>query len=186
MKLRYIPNIITAIRLLLLIPFMYGLLNEAYQLSFYVFFFAGLSDGLDGWLARRYQWQSQLGGLLDPLSDKLFVSCSYITLGYLAQLPWWLVILVLLRDVIIIGGVSIYRFLFGPIEFYSTMLSKTNTVLQGCVVFSTVFQMGFFLLPIWLYQGLIITTTLTTAISCLHYIYLGSTMAYQKMQTRIN
>ena len=181
MKLHHIPNIITFIRILLLIPFMHGLLNEQYQLAFYIFFFAGFSDGLDGYLARRYQWQSQLGGMLDPISDKLFVSCSYLTLGYLDQLPWWLVVLVLSRDVIIVGGVSLYQYLCGPVDFHSTMLSKTNTVLQGFVVFSTVFQMGFMMLPVWLYQGLIAVTTFTAAASCLHYIFLGSTMAYKKL-----
>lgn len=181
MMLHHIPNIITGIRLLLLIPFMYGLLYEHYQASFYIFFFAGLSDGLDGYIARRFNWQSKLGGMLDPISDKLFVSCSYITLGYLAQIPWWLVILVLSRDVIIIGGVSFYQYLCGPVDFHSTLLSKTNTVLQGCVVFSAVFQMGFTPLPVWLYQGLLIITATTTSLSCLHYIYLGCSMAYRKL-----
>lgn len=181
MKRHHIPNIITLLRVFLLLPFIYTLLNGAYQTAFYIFFFAGLSDGLDGYLARRYQWQSRLGGMLDPISDKLFVSCSYLSLGWLNALPWWLVILVLTRDLIIIGGVSLYQYLCGSVDFHSTLLSKTNTVLQGMVVFATIFQLGFSALPTVLFQGLIVLTTLTTALSCLHYIYLGSTMAYQKL-----
>jgi len=183
MKLHHIPNIVTFTRIILLIPFLYTLLHEQYQASFYIFFFAGLSDGLDGWLARRFNWQSKLGGMLDPLSDKLFVSCSYLTLGYLGQIPWWLVLLVLGRDIIIMGGVSFYQYLYGPIEFHSTLLSKTNTVLQGCVVFSCVFQLGFMLMPVWLFQGLIFVTAATTAASCLHYIYLGCSMASKKLSS---
>ena len=182
MKFHHIPNIVTLFRMLLLIPFMYTLLTGDYQIAFYIFFFAGLTDGLDGWLARRYNWQTQLGGMLDPLSDKLFVSCSYLSLGYLEQIPWWLVTLVLGRDIIIMGGVSLYQFICGPVDFYSTVLSKTNTVLQGLVVFGCVFQLGFTPLPVWLFQGLIIVTALTTTASCLHYIYLGSSMAYKKLK----
>jgi cardiolipin synthase len=184
MKLRHIPNIITLTRLILLLPFLYTLLNNHYQIAFYIFFFAGFSDGLDGYLARRYNWQSQLGGFLDPLSDKLFVSCSYITLGYLNQIPWWLVCIVLGRDVIIMIGVKLYEYLCGSFTFHSTMLSKTNTVLQGCVVFAAVFQMGFMPLPQLLYQGLILVTTITTMISGCHYIWLGSNMTYQKFKNK--
>lgn len=180
MKARYIPNIITITRLILLIPFMYTLLNDDYRTAFLIFFFAGFTDGLDGYLARRYDWQSKLGSLLDPLSDKLFVSCSYLALGYLGQIPWWLIFTVLGRDLIIVGGVSLYQYLCGPITFHSTMLSKTNTVLQGCVVFSAVFQLGFAPLPYWLFQSLIVTTTVTTSLSCLHFIWLGSSMTYLK------
>ena len=179
MKLRHIPNMITFLRIALLIPFMYCLHHNRYDVAFYIFFFAGLSDGLDGYLARRYNWQSQLGGMLDPISDKLFVSCSYLSLGWLGQLPWWLVFLVLARDVIIVAGVAVYQMLIGPVAFHSTMLSKTNTVLQGFIVFGTLFQMAFTTLPIWLFWGLIYLTSATTAISCLHYIYLGSSMAYK-------
>lgn len=180
MKARHIPNIITIMRLILLIPFMYTLLHEQYKSAFVIFFFAGFTDGLDGYLARRFSWQSKLGSLLDPLSDKLFVSCSYLTLGYLNQIPWWLIFTVLGRDVIIVGGVALYQYLCGKITFHSTMLSKTNTVLQGCVVFAAVFQLGFMSLPYWLFQALIIVTTTTTALSCLHFIWLGSSMTYQK------
>ncbi len=184
MKARHIPNIITITRLLFLIPFLYTLLNEYYQTSFIIFFFAGFTDGLDGFLARRYHWESKLGRLLDPLSDKLFMSSSYLTLGYLGQIPWWLIFFVLGRDIIILGGVSLYQRLCGPIEFHSTMLSKTNTVLQGFVVFTAVFQMGFIALPYWLFQSLIVVTTLTTAASFAHYIWLGFSMTYYKFKDK--
>lgn len=184
MKLRYIPNLITITRLILLLPFLYTMLNDNYQAAFYIFFFAGFSDGLDGYLARRFQWQSQLGGFLDPLSDKLFVSCTYITLGYLNQLPWWLVGMVLGRDVIIMLGVKAYQYLCDEVIFHSTMLSKTNTVLQGFVVFAALFQMAFTPLPLWLFQTLIMITATTTALSCLHYIWLGSSMTYQNYKNK--
>ena len=184
MKARHIPNIITIARLILLLPFLYTLFNEYYKTCFIIFFFAGFTDGLDGFLARRYHWESKLGSILDPLSDKLFVACSYLSLGYLNQIPWWLVLAVLGRDIIIMGGVSLYQHICGSVNFHSTMLSKTNTVLQGCVVFAAVFQLGFTKLPTLVFQSLIVVTTLTTAASCGHYIWLGLFMTYEKFKNQ--
>lgn len=184
MNPRHLPNFITITRLILLLPFLYTLHNEYYKTCFILFFFAGFTDGLDGYLARRFHWESKLGSILDPLSDKLFVACSYLSLGYLGQLPWWLIISVLGRDIIILGGVSLYQQICGSVDFHSTMLSKTNTVLQGCVVFGAVFQLGFTPLPAWLFQTLIIVTTCTTAASCAHYIWLGLMMTYHKFKEK--
>lgn len=180
MKLRYIPNIITITRMILLIPFLHSLLNEQYKLAFYLFFFAGLTDGLDGWIARHFNWQSQIGGMLDPISDKLFVSSSFITLGLLEQLPWWVVFLVLIRDAIIIAGVSAYRYFIGPLVFHSTRLSKWNTVLQGMVIFISIYQLAFTALPTAVFWSLVYGMSATTLASCLHYIWLGTTMAYRQ------
>ncbi len=179
MKLHHIPNIITFFRLMLLGPCIYGLLNEQYVTAFYLFFLAGLSDGLDGWVARRYQWQSQLGGFLDPLSDKLFVSLSYITLGHLGQVPWWLVFIVLFRDVFIVSAVAAWQYMFGHVEFNPTFLSKTNTVLQGLVIFIAIFQLAFHPVATWLFQGLIATITITTLATLVQYSYLAY-LAYQE------
>lgn len=185
MKLSYLPNIVTGFRILLLVPFMYTLLHGQYVATFYIFVIAGFSDGLDGWLARRFNWQSRLGGFMDPLSDKLFVSISYLTLGWLHQIPWWLVYIVLTRDVVIVCAVGLWQCLVGPVEFKPTFLSKTNTVLQGFVIFTALFQMAYFAIPVWLFNSLLIVITSTTCASLLHYLYLACD-AYRQIKKKTN
>ncbi len=184
MKLRHLPNILTSFRLLLLCPFLITLLNGHYQTTFYIFIIAGFTDGLDGWFARHYQWQSQLGGLLDPLADKLFVAASYITLAYLKQLPWWLVFIVLTRDVIIMSAIAIWEALWGHPEFNPSFLSKSNTVLQGFVIFIALFQLAYFPVPSWFFNGLIGVITVTTLSSFLNYAFSWGIKARNKWHGR--
>lgn len=170
MKLRHIPNIITLIRIVLLIPFLMALFDLHYKLAFYIFIVAGTTDGFDGWLARRYHWESKMGAMLDPLSDKLFVAVSYLSMGYFNQLPWWLIIIVLTRDVIIIAGVGLWKCFFGDLEFNPTFFSKTNTVLQGVVVAIALFQLAYMPVPTWFFDSLLILITSTTLLSLMDYM----------------
>jgi cardiolipin synthase len=180
MKLNYIPNIVTLLRMLLLAPFLFTLLDLQYKLAFYIFVIAGLSDGVDGWLARRFHWETKLGAMLDPLSDKLFVAASYITMGYLDKIPWWLVSIVLIRDVIIITGVACWEWLIGPLDFNPTFFSKTNTVLQGIVIFVALFQMAYMPVPVWFFNSLLGLITLTTCASLIDYIRIAVYLPHKK------
>ncbi|HAT9653444.1 TPA: CDP-alcohol phosphatidyltransferase family protein, partial [Legionella pneumophila subsp. pneumophila] len=105
MILKHIPNTLTLLRLVLIAPFLMYLFHHEYVKAFYIFIAAGLTDGLDGWLARHFQWQSFFGSFVDPLADKLLVASSFISLALLNSLPWWLVLLVFLRDFTISMGV---------------------------------------------------------------------------------
>ncbi|MGC1182533.1 CDP-alcohol phosphatidyltransferase family protein, partial [Legionella sp.] len=98
MILRHLPNALTLFRLGLIAPFLIYLYHQEYVNSFITFILAGLTDGLDGFLARRFNCQSFFGSFVDPLADKLLIASSFISLALIGILPWWLVTLVFLRD----------------------------------------------------------------------------------------
>ena len=131
MKLNQIPNIISVIRILLVAPVVYCLLNQQFQVAWWLFVIAGISDGVDGYLARRFNWQTELGATLDPIGDKLLMVFSYLALGWLAQLPIWLVILVILRDVVIVSGTLFYRRLTGENELERMAAAKAWSIWEG-------------------------------------------------------
>jgi cardiolipin synthase len=95
-----------------------------------LFVIAGVTDSLDGWLAKRFHWQSRLGEILDPLADKLLLVSSYITFAWLELLPTWFVVCIILRDVIIVLGGVLYRIFFGNVIIAPTYISKLNTLMQ--------------------------------------------------------
>ena len=107
---------------------------------------AGLSDAVDGYLAKRFHWETELGGYLDPLADKLLVACVFIAMGWLGELPSWLVIAVVTRDVLIIIAVLLAWLLVRPVRIKPFAVSKANTVAQlalaATVLADTGFQLG--------------------------------------------
>lgn len=172
MILKHIPNLLTITRLVLITPFLMFLYQEQYTHAFYIFIFAGFTDGLDGFLARHYQWQSIFGSFTDPLSDKLLIASSFISLAYIGKLPWWLVILVFLRDVTISVGVLFwYYFLNRQLNFQPTLLSKINTVLQIGLVTFCLFELAFFEISSTLRLILITITGITTASTYVDYVW---------------
>lgn len=143
MRARDIPNLITVGRFLLVPPVVWVLLQEKYSLALLLFFIAGASDGLDGYLAKRFDWTSRLGALLDPLADKaLLVSC-YAVLTWSGLLPVWLLVLVLLRDLVIVCGAVIYHFYIARLDAEPTLISKTNTLMQILLVLLVIVNQGF-------------------------------------------
>ncbi len=125
-----IPNLITLARLFL-VPFtVWLIISEAYEWAFLSFVVAGASDGIDGFLARRYNWRTELGAYLDPLADKALLVSVYVTLGFLKILPAWLVILVVSRDVLIVGAVLLSRLVDKPLRMSPLTVSKINTLIQ--------------------------------------------------------
>src|SRR5512140_3058575 len=99
----YAPNQITILRLVFVAPVIVSILYGAYTAAFVLVLIAGLSDGMDGLLARKLGQQTTLGTYLDPIADKLLLTSSFVALGFAGQLPLWLIILVLTRDIIIIA-----------------------------------------------------------------------------------
>ena len=106
-------------------------------------FYAGFSDGLDGYLANRFDWKTRLGGLLDPVADKLLVAGMFITLAWVGQIPVWLAAIVILRDVVIFGGAVAYNFLIEPVQGEPSRVSKLNTALELMFLFFALSQAGF-------------------------------------------
>lgn len=170
MILRHIPNILTVTRLILITPFLVFLHQQQYAYAFYIFMFAGFTDGLDGWLARQFKWQSAFGSFTDPISDKLLIASSFISLACIGKLPWWLVLLVFTRDLAIsLGVLAWYFILHQPLNFKPSFLSKINTVFQLALVTLCLFEQAFFETNLPLHNALIIVTALTTAGSFIDY-----------------
>jgi cardiolipin synthase len=127
---RQIPNVLTALRILLVVPIVALLLQRQFAAAAGLFLLAALSDGLDGLLARRFGWQTRLGGLLDPLADKLLVNACFLALWWLDKVPGWLPALVGLRDLVIVGGALAYHWRIGQVEMAPSALGKASTVAQ--------------------------------------------------------
>lgn len=125
-----IPNFITLGRILLVPVIIWAIASGQMAAAFILFFIAGVSDAVDGYLAKRFNMQSEIGALLDPLADKCLLVSIYIALGITADIPRWLVILVVSRDIIIVGAVIVSWLLDRPIPMKPLMVSKLNTLAQ--------------------------------------------------------
>ncbi|WP_375737743.1 CDP-alcohol phosphatidyltransferase family protein [Pseudomonas boanensis] len=129
-----LPNLLTLLRLALVLPIAGLLLSERYSQALSLFVIASLSDALDGFLARQFGWTSRLGKLFDPLADKLLLVTSVICLAIAQLLPSWLALLVCLRDLLILLGAGLFRMLVGPTQFTPSWLGKLSTLLQMVLV----------------------------------------------------
>lgn len=125
-----IPNLITMARILLVPLTIWLIILGEHDLALLAFFTAGVSDAIDGYVARRFDLQTELGAYLDPVADKALLVSVYVTLGFLAVLPSWLVILVVSRDVLIIGAIILSWLMAQPIRVRPLLVSKVNTLAQ--------------------------------------------------------
>ena len=180
MKARDIPNVITALRFLLVPPVVILLLQERFTAALIVFGVAGLSDGLDGFLARRFDWRSRLGGIMDPLADKLLVVSSFVTLGWLGLIPAWLVLLVILRDLVIIAGATFYHMRIEQFDAEPSVASKLNTAAQVLLVLAVLYSSGIQALPVMLMDVLLYGVLVTTLWSGFDYVWTWGRRAMQR------
>ncbi len=126
----WLPNAITLIRIMLVLPTAWLLWQQDYLTALVLMAIAGSSDALDGWLARRFHWQSRLGAALDPVADKLLVAVMFIVFTLQGQIPLLVALIVLGRDFVILSGAVVYRLLYGPYDLSPTFVSKANTAMQ--------------------------------------------------------
>jgi cardiolipin synthase len=132
-----IPNLITLGRILLVPVVVWAIMSNAMWIAFVLFVVAGISDGVDGYLAKRFNMTTELGAYLDPLADKALIVSIYLTLGINGDIPRWLVILVVSRDILIVGGIMLSWLMGNPLKIRPLLVSKLNTVAQivfACVV----------------------------------------------------
>jgi len=132
-----IPNLITLGRILLVPVVVWAIYSGAMWIALVLFLAAGVSDAVDGFLAKRFDMASELGAYLDPLADKALIVSIYVTLGIKEVIPGWLVILVVSRDIMIVGAVMLSWVLGSPVLMKPLLVSKLNTVAQivfACVV----------------------------------------------------
>src|SRR6187431_504207 len=131
-----IPNLITLGRILLVPVLVWAIISGEMQLAFLLFLVAGISDAIDGFLAKRFNMATVLGAYLDPLADKVLIVSIYVALGFVGALPAWLVILVVSRDIMIVGAVMLSWLIGRPVAIRPALVSKLNTAAQ--IVFATV------------------------------------------------
>jgi cardiolipin synthase len=138
-----IPNYITIFRFIL-VPFIVMALLSGYVGAALIgFVIAGVSDGIDGFIARRYNQGSELGAYLDPIADKLLLISLFVVLGFVKELPVWLVVIVVSRDIFIIGAVLLGAVIGKPLEMHPLLVSKANTAFQIILVAVTLADIAF-------------------------------------------
>jgi cardiolipin synthase len=136
--LRQLPNLISSIRIVLIVPVAMALAQHRPVTTLWLFGVAAVSDGVDGFLAKRFGWQSELGGILDPVADKLMLATVFVMLALLGSVPIWLTTAVIVRDCVIVLGAISYRVLLGPVPAQPSTISKLNTLCQVAFILSVV------------------------------------------------
>jgi len=165
-----LPNLITLARLLSVPLTIWLILNDSYATAFWVFVCAGASDALDGFIAKRFDCRTQLGALLDPVADKALLGSVYLALGIAGLLPNWLVILVVFRDVLIIGGYMLIQTTAVPRQFDPLYISKINTLMQLTLVAFVLARLGLDFSDGEVTRFLVAATAVTTVLSGLSYL----------------
>ena len=128
--MRHLPNLICLARIALIWPIAVALIGGNYDLALFLLTAAAVSDGLDGYLAKRFGWTSELGKILDPLADKLLLITLFLVGAWIGLVPWWLTLTAVTRDVGILIGAFVWRFWIGPFSVGPSIISKINTGLQ--------------------------------------------------------
>ena len=165
-----LPNIITLMRLVLVPVVVWSLLVGEYALGFTAFLLAGVSDGVDGWIARHFDQRSELGAWLDPIADKALLVATFVMLGILAELPLWLVVLVVSRDAIILGAVLLATIMANPVPIRPLLVSKANTAAQIALVVWTLAALAWELRVPAIHVALVVAVTALTLWSGLAYL----------------
>lgn len=167
-----IPNILTLARILLIPLIVIFLLANQLGKALAVFMVAGVTDGLDGFIARMFHQKSKLGAYLDPLADKLLLVTTFLLMAHLDLLPMWLVVIVVSRDFLIILGVITFTFHSVKFDINPSIISKLTTLMQIILVIMGLLTPLFHLKNIWLF-ALSVFTALITVASGSHYLLMG-------------
>ncbi len=167
-----LPNILTLVRMLITPIFIICLIKGAYQMALLIFTLAGVTDGLDGLLARLLDQKTTLGAYLDPIADKLLLVSAFVTLAAQQMIPAWLTVVVISRDVLIIIGIAILEVSKVDYQIQPSMVSKCTTVAQLATIFLLLLSIQTTVLEHALLPVYWLTTALSIA-SGLHYVYLG-------------
>jgi len=169
--LTQLPNLITLSRIALVPVLILVLVDRHYGWALAVFLIAGISDALDGFLAKRLGAQSQIGAILDPAADKLLLVTAYVMLTILGHIPFWLTLAVASRDVLIVGGYLVYTSHAGPVRMRPSLASKLNTLVQiGLVGLILAKQAAGLNAPL-VVNIMIYVVLATTVVSGAHYLW---------------
>jgi cardiolipin synthase len=183
--LRHLPNLITALRMQLVVPLCWLIDAGRYEGALLVAAVAGLSDAVDGFLAKRFGWQSWIGGILDPLADKLLLNAAFVWLALVGELPPWLALLVVGRDLVIVAGAIAYHALLGRFDAAPSRLSKLTTAVQIGFVLVELLRLSHWIeIPAPLHGVLIATVATCTLASGLHYVVVWGARARHAAHAR--
>ena len=165
-----IPNIITILRFLLVPAIIWALLSGEMAWAFALFLIAGISDGVDGFIARHFNQQSRLGAYLDPVADKLLLVCVFVVLGLMGELPLWLVVLAVSRDALIIVAVMLSTVMGHPVTVKPLFVSKANTAVQIILAAVALADLAFVLDLATVRSVLVVVSGLLTVASAAAYL----------------
>jgi cardiolipin synthase len=182
--LRQVPNVISSLRILLVLPIAIALLHHELITTMGLFFVAAASDAADGFLAKHFGWQTPLGAVLDPAADKLLLATVFVVLAALRLVPLWLMAVVVARDLIIVLGAVAYRVCFGPIEARPSGVSKLNTLCQAVFILSVIGREAFAVPTGWVIVLFGALTFATTVISGIDYILRYGRAALEESRSR--
>ncbi|MDO6444024.1 CDP-alcohol phosphatidyltransferase family protein [Marinobacter sp. 2_MG-2023] len=180
---RWIPNVLTFVRILMIAPFARALFVQEYRIALMIFAVASITDGLDGFLARRFNWRSRFGAVADPLADKALLITAYLVLTYTSVLPLWLFALVLGRDLLIVGGALLYHYCIGRFDMEPSVPGKLNTLVQVLVALGIIVILaGLPVQPFWLDVGVWLVAV-SAIVSGSHYVLVWSMRAWRSRQS---
>jgi cardiolipin synthase (CMP-forming) len=168
--LRHLPNLICLVRLALVWPVAAAVASANFLLALVLFMTAAVSDGLDGYLAKRFNWTSELGKFLDPMADKLLLMTLFIESAWLGLVPWWITAAAVARDVMIGLGALVFRLWFGPLHGRPTLISKINTGAQLLYLMGMMFNAAVGFPPREILDALAVITFVTIVLSGYRYL----------------
>lgn len=173
-----IPNAISIARILLVAPIAYLLLNESYTVALILVVIAAVSDALDGFLAKRYGWTSQVGSFLDPLADKLLLVSCFLVCIVIDLMPAWLFAVILIRDLVVAFGALGYHFMVEAFHGEPPFSSKLNTAFQIIYLVMLISSQQLINVPATWLDFALYSVAATTAISGLEYIWVWGMKAW--------
>ena len=180
--IKLLPNFITVFRLILAVPICVMILNKDYSAVLWIAFIAGVSDGVDGWLARKMEAKSSFGAFVDPVADKVMLNSAFISFGVTGLLPWWMVTIVVMKDVVVVAGALVYYWLFSCYELAPSVWGKASTGVQIVFVLMLLTHQVYPVFPTFILQSGLWVVIVMALVSAAHYIYVwgGKALATKK------
>ena len=169
---------------MLVIPIALALLHHQFATTLGLFCVAAASDAADGFLAKRFGWQTGVGAVLDPAADKLLLATVFVVLAVLRLVPLWLMAAAVARDIIIVAGAIAYRVCIGPVEARPSFVSKLNTLCQASFVFAVIGREQFLAPAAWVVVLLGALTFATVVISGIDYVLRYGRGAWEEAKAR--
>lgn len=180
---RWIPNALTFLRILLVVPFAVALWLRDYPAALIIFFIAAATDAFDGFLAREFDWRTRLGEIADPLADKALLIAAYLMLTLTGVLPYWLFWLVLGRDLLIVGGGLAFHYCIGRFEMQPSLPGKCNTLIQVLVALAIIVLLAGLPMQPWVINAGILLVAASAVFSGAHYLVIWGVKAWRTKQT---